>query len=167
MPTRDGIADQEDLLTVTPPTERLAKGPVVVIECFQQIPCDPCYSACRRGAIQPFCNLVDLPQVDYDKCDGCGACISSCPGLAIFVVHDRFHEEESLVKLPYERLPLPGPGDIVEGLDREGRPVCRARVERVQNARVQDHTPVFWLAVPRGLGMTVRSLRPVAGSGST
>ena len=27
------------------------QGPVAIIECVQEIPCDPCVDACRQGAI--------------------------------------------------------------------------------------------------------------------
>jgi len=143
-----------------PSAERLSKGPLAVVECFQRIPCDPCARACKRGAIAPFQDINDPPSIDYDRCNGCGNCVSVCPGCAIFIVDETFSGTETLVSIPYEFVPLPEPGDRVTGLDRDGKPVTAARVISVRNRRFQDRTPVVSLAVPKGLGFTVRHIRP-------
>jgi len=156
---KTGVPTEQDLARVIPPPERLAKGPVVVIECFQRIPCNPCYTACKQGAIQEFADLNDLPVIDYDRCNGCGLCISKCPGRAIFVVDLTYSPDVALVKMPYEFLPVPEKGAQVDLLDREGKPVGRGRVERVQNAAGMDRTLVVWVAVPRELSWQVRNIR--------
>ncbi len=38
-----GVPDEKDLASVTPTKKRLEEGPVVMVECFQEIPCDPCH----------------------------------------------------------------------------------------------------------------------------
>ncbi|MEW6723578.1 MAG: 4Fe-4S binding protein [Bacillota bacterium] len=156
---RTGIPDDEQLARVTPSPERRARGPVAVVECFQEIPCNPCYTSCRFGAMQPFEDINDLPEIDHEKCNGCGVCISRCPGLAIFVVDESYSESEAIVRIPWEFLPLPSPGDRVWALDRGGNVVGEARVERVLAAKAQDRTNQVWLAVPRGLSMVVRNMR--------
>ncbi|MCL6451089.1 MAG: FAD-dependent oxidoreductase [Acetobacteraceae bacterium] len=156
---RTGVPSDEDLSVAAPPPERLRRGPVAVAECFQRIPCDPCQRACRKGAIRPFSDINDLPVLDHDRCDGCGACISRCPGLALFVV-DSSGEGGDRVGLPWEFLPLPAAGEEVLARDREGRPLGPARVEKVWSARALDRTAVVWLSVSRGLGMRVRSFSP-------
>jgi Fe-S-cluster-containing hydrogenase component 2 len=153
-----GIATNKDLETVIPAKERLLKGPVAVIECFEKIPCNPCYTSCKRGAIKEFADINDRPELDVDKCNGCGVCISNCPGLAIFVVDEAYSETEALIKLPYEFFPLPDEGAFVTGLDRAGKPVCRAKVIKIQNGKAQDRTPVVSLAVPKEFSMEVRSM---------
>lgn len=153
-----GIPTQKDLESVVPSKERLAKGPVAIMECFEKIPCNPCYTSCKRGAIKEFEDINDRPQLNVDICNGCGVCISNCPGLAIFVVDETYSETEALVKIPYEFSPLPEEGTYVTGLDREGKPVCRAKVVKVQNSKAQDRTPVVSLAVPKELSMVVRCL---------
>ena len=152
-----GIPTEKDLESVIPSKERLSKGPVAIMECFEKIPCNPCTS-CKRGAIKEFEDINDRPQLDVDICNGCGVCISNCPGLAIFVVDETYSETEALVKISYEFLPLPEEGTFVTGLDRAGKPVCRAKVVKVQNTKAQDRTPVVSLAVPKEFSMVVRCL---------
>ncbi len=154
---KTGVPDPEQVKDITPSEERLQKGPVVIVECFQNIPCDPCRHACRQGAIKEFEDINDLPEVDHELCNGCGLCISECPGLAIFVIDATYSEEEGLVKMPYEYLPLPEENEEVTGTDTEGRPVCSARVIKVQNTKTLDRTPVVTLAVPKQHLMKVRS----------
>ena len=154
---RTGIPTDDDLEEVIPDKERLAKGPVVIIECFQKIPCDPCAISCKLGAIKPFKDINDLPQVDFDKCTGCGICISSCPGLAIFVIDINYSDEKSLIKLPHEMLPLPEKGEDVYALDRDGSILGKAKVVRV--LKIKNKTNIISLEVPKSMAMKVRSIK--------
>ncbi|WP_347489974.1 4Fe-4S binding protein [Desulfoscipio sp. XC116] len=156
---KTGVPTAEDISAVTPSQQRLAKGPVAMIECFQKIPCNPCYLSCRQGAIQEFADINDLPRIDESKCNGCGICVANCPGLAIFVVDYTYSDDEGLVKIPYEYLPVPGVDSEVTALDREGKAVGAARVVKVQRIKGQERTPVIWLAVPKELVMSVRNIR--------
>lgn len=101
-----------------PPEERQKKGPVAVIECIQEIPCNPCVSACRFGAISMAGGINDLPRVDFARCTGCMNCLKVCPGLAIFI-QDKSKVRPS-VTVPYEYLPVPAKGDTVTLLGRDG-----------------------------------------------
>jgi ferredoxin len=154
---RTGIPTDDDLEKVTPDKKRLAKGAVVIIECFQKIPCDPCAISCKLGAIKPFKDINDLPIVDFDKCTGCGICISSCPGLAIFVIDENYSDEKSLIKLPHEMLPLPEKGEDVYALDRAGSILGKVKVVRV--LKIKNKTNVISLEVPKSMAMKVRSIK--------
>jgi len=154
---RTGIPTDNDLEKVIPDKKRLAKGPVVIIECFQKIPCDPCAISCKLGAIKPFKDINDLPQVDFNKCTGCGICISSCPGLAIFVIDKNYSEEKSLIKLPHEMLPLPEKGEDVYVLDRAGAILGKAKVARV--LKIKNKTNIISLEVSKSMAMKVRSIK--------
>jgi len=154
---RTGIPTDDDLEKIIPDKKRLAKGPVVIIECFQKIPCDPCAVSCKFGAIKPFKDINDLPQVDFDKCTGCGICISSCPGLAIFVIDMNYSDSKSLIKLPYEMLPLPEKGKDVYALDRAGRVLGKVKVIKV--LKIKNKTNIISLEVPKGMAMKVRSIK--------
>ena len=146
---KTGIATPEDIESVFPTEERLEKGPVVIVECFREIPCNPCYTACNQNAIREFLDINDLPDVDHDACNGCGLCISKCPGLAIRVLDMTWSEDHAMLRIPYEFLPLPEKGDRVKGLDREGRVITEVEVHKVQNSKAQDKTPVIWLKVDK------------------
>ena len=154
---RTGIPTDDDLEKVIPDKKRLDQGPVVIIECFQKIPCDPCAISCKLGAIKPFKDINDLPQIDFDKCTGCGICISSCPGLAIFVIEMNYSEEKSLIKLPHEMLPLPEKGEDVYALDRAGSMLGKAKVIKV--LKIKNKTHVISIEVPKSMAMKVRSIK--------
>jgi len=128
-----------------------------VIECYENIPCNPCQTSCPAGAITVPENINSLPIVDYSKCTGCGICVMKCPGLAIFLVQENFQPDRDLVIMPYEFLPLPEKGQEVIALDREGREVARAQVVRVVKSANKTH--LVHLSVPAGMGEVVRSFR--------
>ncbi|WP_366924242.1 4Fe-4S binding protein [Metallumcola ferriviriculae] len=158
MLAKTGVPTNEDIQKVMPTEKRAEQGPVAVMECFQKIPCDPCFTACPKGAIKEFSDINDTPSMIESKCTGCGICVAYCPGLAIFVIDYTYSDDEGLLKMPYEYLPLPAEGSRVETLDREGRLVGTARVVKVQRIKGQQKTPVVWLAVPKELLMTVRNI---------
>ena len=159
MLTETGIPTKNDVLTVSPSDERFAKGPVAIVECFQEIPCNPCVEACGFHAITMLKDINDLPKVEFDKCTGCGLCIAQCPGLAIFVVDKTHSPTHAVVRLPYEFLPVPEKGQYACGLDREGKEMGWFEVIRVTPGGPKNKTTVLWLAVPQQLSMEVRNIR--------
>jgi len=178
----DGVPAKEDLEKITPSEQRFSAGPVAIIECFQEIPCNPCVKACKRRAInmhhdnqrfdltpsvvsekawtelsQPS-SINDLPVVSTELCNGCGVCISFCPGLAIFVVDKTYSPELALVKLPYEYVPVPETGQYVDGLDRAGEKLGSFEVIKVTSGGKKNMTYTISLAVPHELTMEVRGI---------
>ncbi len=156
-----GIASLADLRASPgyPSEERFAGGSVAVIECIQEIPCNPCESACRFDAIVVGKPITNLPQLMEEKCRGCGECIPACPGLAIFLVNRAYSPDEATVSVPYEYLPLPETGSVVDVLDRRGEIVCSGRVIRVANPEKNDNTAVVTLAVPKQYSDRARSFQ--------
>jgi ferredoxin len=153
----NGVPSKEEIKRVTPPEEILAQKAVVMVECFQNIPCDPCAASCPFGAILSFVDINDLPEVDYNKCTGCGLCIASCPGLAIFVIDMNYSSKEAVIKLPYEMLPIPKKGQIVSGLDREGNKVAEVQVDKVFKTR--NKTYLISIVVPKEMALIIRNIR--------
>lgn len=159
MLNKTGVPTAEDIKTVSPSEERLKKGPVAIIECFQKIPCNPCTEACKQGAIQPMKDINDLPKLEFDKCSGCGVCLSRCPGLAIFIVDSTYSDKEAIVRIPFEYYPVPHVGEKVVGLNRAGEELGSFAVSKIQSGGPKNKTYTVWLVVPQGLAMDVRSIR--------
>ena len=139
-----------------PSRERLAKGPVAIIECTEDIPCDPCVEACKLGAISKA-SLTTPPDIGYEKCTGCGSCVDLCPGLAIFVINMNYEEEKALVSIPYEMLPVPKRGEIVDALDRSGKKIGAGEIVKVTKGK--GATFVVSIAIGKDLAMEARSIQ--------
>ena len=157
----DGYPSMDEIKEANgwPDEERFAKGPVAVVECVQQIPCNPCESACPLHAIHIGEPITNTPQVDREKCIGCGMCVAACPGLAIFLVYKSYSETEATVSFPFEYDPLPEKGAEIDALSRAGEYVCKGRVIKVMNPKKNDHTPVVTIAIPKEHADTVRTMR--------
>ncbi|MEO0108215.1 MAG: 4Fe-4S binding protein [candidate division WOR-3 bacterium] len=158
---RTGVLQEQQLRQhgLLPSSERMAQGPVAIIECIEEIPCNPCVDACPKKAIKIEGSIICQPSVDFAACNGCGTCVARCPGLAIFIVNMNYRATEASVALPYEFLPRPTPGSTVQALDRAGRIVCQARVERVLDSKALDRCAVVTVAVPKRFGNRVRGIR--------
>ena len=137
---------------------------IAVIECHEQIPCDPCRTGCPKGAISFSGDIASLPQIDPEKCIGCGLCVARCPGQAIFLVGKEEGQEWGQVTVPYEFLPMPKSGETVDLLDRHGQVVSAGRVDKVMVPDSFDSTAVVTLDVPARDCDTVRGFRVRKGA---
>lgn len=147
---KTGILDRSDLKI---PTDKQLKKGVAIIECIQEIPCDPCVAICPVESIS-MKDINDIPKIDYDKCTGCKRCVGICPGLAIFVV--KIKDDKAQVTLPYEFLPIPKVGDIVKALNREGKSRGNAKVIRVNSS---SKTTVVTIELDKHLAMEIRNIK--------
>lgn len=141
-----GYPTKEQVLDKFPDQKVLVK-PKAIIECYQEIPCNPCETSCPVGAITIGDNINKTPTIDYTKCIGCSKCVYSCPGLCIMVV--KVSEDSSFHTIPYELLPLPKVGDIWNGVNRKGEIICKAKIERVFKNKETDRTAVITASVPK------------------
>ena len=78
MLAKNGFLDLEEVMDIPgfPGMETLKNKKCVVIECKQNIPCNPCESACPHHAITIGNPITNLPVVDSEKCIGCGLCVA-------------------------------------------------------------------------------------------
>ncbi len=132
-------------------------NPIAVIECKEEIPCDPCVRACPHHAIQIEGGIHNIPQLIVNRCVGCGICVAKCSGQAIFVVEKR--REKGYVSFPYEMLPLPQKGDHVFGTDRDGNVQCDGIIQKIITAKSFDHTAVVTIEIPVEFVDDIRGFR--------
>lgn len=120
-----------------------------VIECTQNIPCNPCQDACKKGCISIGDNITSLPiSVEGSECINCGMCVASCSGQAIFLVAEDTEPGFGEVTIPYEFLPLPEKGDKGYGLSRSGRKLCDVEITNVRTSKAFDGTNLVTMKVP-------------------
>jgi len=141
-----GYPDKDQVKTKFPSEELLVK-PKAIVECFQEIPCNPCSTSCPFGAIVIGDDINKMPQINHDICTGCGSCVYSCPGLAIMIAQVR--GERAVFKVPYEFLPVPKKGDIWLGINRKGDIICDALIENILKNGKTDRTVVITASVPK------------------
>lgn len=126
------------------------KGIHPVIECTQNIPCNPCQDVCPCGCIDVGSEITRLPSLNEEKeCIGCGRCVANCPGQAIFLVEEPEDGNWSDITIPYEFLPVPQKGEKGNALSRKGEILCQAEVTAVTSAAANDHTNLITMRVPR------------------
>ena len=171
--TDEGIPVSENLLThgfvTEDEIERFPgvvkqKGIHPVIECTQNIPCNPCQDACPKKCIQIGKNITALPAINTEnQCIGCGMCVASCSGQAIFLVNEDYEAGYATVMMPYEFLPLPKKGDKGAALDRSGNKIGEAEVVEVRSAKAFDKTNLLTMKVAAELAMRARFFKPEGG----
>ena len=140
-----------------PSEARRRKGPVAVIECIEDIPCNPCEASCKAGAISVGEDITNVPHLEEDKCIGCQTCVPICPGQAVFMVDESLPEGKATVTMPYEFRPLPEKGEPVTALDRSGQALGDATVTAVRKKERMDQTAVVTIEVPIEWSMRARA----------
>jgi|UniRef100_A0A7C3UYC3 Fe-S-cluster-containing hydrogenase component 2 len=158
---KTGVITEKELrrLSLLPPRERLEKGPCVILECVEKIPCNPCVYACPRKAIKIEGSIIEIPKVDFSRCIGCLLCIPKCPGLCIFVVHKNYTRDSALVSIPYEFLINFREGEEVIALNRAGEEVCEGEIEKVISKPSFDHCAIVQIKVPKRYWNEVRGFK--------
>ena len=147
---KTGVLSKKEL--PHPSKKHLQKG-IAVLECVQEIPCNPCVDSCPLHAISM--KDINAPPInDFNKCIGCTKCVGVCPGLAIFVV--KIQGKKALITLPYEFVPVPKVGDIVKAVDRNGTIRGDALVKKVVKF---GKTMVITIEVESNQAMDIRHIR--------
>ena len=140
------------------------KGIHPIIECTQNIPCNPCESSCPKKCIYIGKDITSLPTLTKDfECIGCGMCVASCSGQAIFLVDEETEPGFGTVTMPYEFYPLPKAGDKGMALSREGKSCCEAEVVDVKSMKAFDKTNLLTIKVPKDMVMTARFFKKEEG----
>jgi len=160
---KKGYLDDADIERFINRSDRPDKksGVHPVIECTQNIPCNPCQDACSKGCIKVGKTITALPRIDAaNSCTGCGMCIASCSGQAIFLVDEDYAPGYASITLPYEFLPRPQKGELGTALSRSGQPLGHAEIIDVRSAKAFDHTSLVTIKVPIEQAMIARFYKP-------
>ena len=129
------------------PAEPVLEKPKAIIECYKEIPCNPCATVCPFDAIFIPKDINVRPAIDFDKCTGCGICVKHCPGLAITV---RKLEGESVrLTFPYEFLSRPNQGERHNVVNRAGEVICEGVITRVTLAKDAQNTALITVLIPK------------------
>lgn len=148
MLNKDGIATLDQVKSRFPNLDTLSR-PKAIIECYENIACNPCSTSCPFDAITIGEDINNLPVVNFNKCTGCGVCVYSCPGLAIIV--SRIKENKAQFKIPYEFLPYPKAKEVWNAVNREGKVIGEAIIDKVDNNDKQDRTLLVHVSVNKDL----------------
>lgn len=141
---RDGVATKEQVMSRFPKEEYLVK-PKAIIECYENIPCNPCTTSCPFDAITIEGDINNQPYVDFDKCTGCGICVFNCPGIAITVC--QIENEKARFKIFHEFLPQPNVGEVWQGINRKGEVICDAVIEKVAIKKKSDESTLVQVLI--------------------
>ena len=153
-----GVAEANQIKTRFPPLDYLIK-PKAIIECYEDIPCNPCSTSCPFQAIHIGVDINQQPKLNVELCTGCCICVHSCPGLAIMVAQSL--EDKIRFKIPYEFLPIPKVGEVWNAINRSGKLIGKAIIEKVINTKKQDQTLIIQVLVDKDLlydFVTIRGL---------
>ncbi len=145
MLNKTGIPTKDQILSRFPDRKALIK-PKAILECYEDIPCNPCSTSCPFDAIEIGENINVQPKLHTDLCTGCAVCVPSCPGLAIVIA--QIKGDRAVFKIPYEFLPMPEKGQVWDGVNRSGEVICDALIEHVAITSKTDHTAVVTASVP-------------------
>jgi len=145
---KTGVPDLALIQSRFPKEEYLVR-PKAITECYEAIPCNPCETSCPFDAIAVGADINTPPVVDFDKCTGCGICVYSCPGLAIFTV--QITEDHLVFQIPYEFVPRPGVGDVMHAVNRAGEVIGTAEILKVTYTKKQDRTALLKVKVAKEL----------------
>jgi Fe-S-cluster-containing hydrogenase component 2 len=158
---RTGFLSDEELKDGPgiPSEARRRKGAVAVLECLEDIPCNPCESSCKYDAIKVGEDITTLPHLTEDNCVGCRSCVPICPGQAIFIVDESLPDNMAAIEMPYEYRPLPEKGDVVTALNRAGQEIGVATVTAIKKTKKMDQTATVIIEVPRNWSMQARAIR--------
>lgn len=145
---KTGYLEEEELTQYPGVVKKVGVHPV--IECTQNIPCNPCQDACKFGCIAIGKQITSLPVVVKEaECKNCGMCVASCSGQAIFLVDEGDDENYASITMPYELLPYPEEGSVGKGLSRAGEEVCEVTVVSVKTSSAFDKTALLTVKVPK------------------
>ncbi len=123
------------------------EGVFPIINCVQEIPCNPCTTVCPKNCIKlDGDSIMNVPLYVNDACIGCEQCVAICPGLAITLVDYRKSDDYVVVTVPFEfEEGTINVGDKVMTVDIEGNEIEETEVIGIKNVKINNRTPLIKL----------------------
>jgi Fe-S-cluster-containing hydrogenase component 2 len=134
-------------------------GPVAVVDCLEEIPCNPCEKACRKGAIVVGDDICALPVYNPSDCDGCGRCVAVCPGMAVFLLDRSKGKGRARVTVPFEMKEPMEAGKVVWAVDEKGEPLGKVKIIKANRMGKDDKTILVTVDVPEEWALKVRGVK--------
>ncbi len=138
--------------------EKSREGPVAVVDCREEIPCNPCEEACRRGCIEVGEDICAPPRYDPSACNGCGRCAVICPGMAVVILDRSVGGGTARITVPYEMRDEPAPGMKARALDREGKTLGEGKIIKVGGGNKVGATRLVTVELPEAWALKVRGV---------
>ena len=137
------------------------EGITPVFHCAQQIPCNPCVSACPKGVISiPGDSLLGKPHIAKHECIGCNKCVFICPGLAISLADYRDNPNNPVVSLAYEVYNYEyKKGDHVLLTNYEGNPLQESEIIDTVLNKASRKTQIIKVRVPKEIAKRVAGFK--------
>jgi len=135
-------------------------GVMPIINCIQEIPCNPCSTVCPTNSINMEGDpILGLP-IYSGTCIGCGKCVAICPGLAITLVDFRKNAEFPTVTLPYEvtnhEIKI---GETVACVDMDGNNLGNFEVVGISQNKMTNKAQLIKIRVPQEISKKIVSFR--------
>ena len=144
MLSKSGIPTKQQIQSVFPKQKDLLQMKAI-IECYEEIPCNPCETYCPFDAIEIGPQMNHRPQLIVDRCIGCSICVSVCPGVAIMLAS--VDDDVAKFTIAYELLPLPEVNWIWHGVNRAGEVIGDVTITKV--VKNKDHSALITLETMR------------------
>ncbi len=131
---------------------------VASIECFEEIACNLCETACPESAIDFSREGKFLNEA---ACTACGACLPACPSRATLLLQAPPEAGKTLVVFPLAAREEPRVGELVTLLNRRGEGLGSGRVAGYQEAAEPKPGRLIRIEIPAHLAWEARGYRRI------
>lgn len=133
---------------------------LLIIDCFENIPCNPCESVCPNKVIIVGNPITNIPKIkNPNECIGCGMCVACCPGQAIFLVNSKYSKKKCAITFSYEFNKKFKINQNVIAIDSNGKKVCRAKIISLKVNKKYDKTVLITILIPKEKYKLVKGIK--------